>query len=104
MRNQIIRYRAVSKKVGGKVRWLVDQVVIRKVQKSGKFVAWDLYFQKTRQAFENQDPATWEKLLSRTPKEAAERELRILEEDYKAAIDDAVECFNGIVDLRKVLN
>ena len=58
MRNQIIRYRAVSKKVGGKVRWIVDQVVIRKVQKDHKFVAWDLYFQKTRQAFENQDPAT----------------------------------------------
>jgi len=104
MSNRLIRYRAVSMKVAGKVRWIVDQVVIRKVQQGNKFVAWDLYFQKTRKAFENQNPEHWKNLLSRTPKEAAERELRVLEEDYKAAIDDALECFNGIVDLRKVLD
>ncbi len=104
MSNRLIRYRAVSMKVAGKVRWLVDQVVIREVVRGKKVVAWDLYFQKTRKAFEGQDPARWAPLLSRTPKKAALREIHLLQSEYKEAVDDAMECFEAITDLSKVVD
>jgi len=99
MSNRLIRYYANSYKSRGQIRWRVEQVIIREVYRNKQVVAWDLYFQSSRKAFEGVDPSTWSQLLSKTPKQAAAREIEILNEEFKMAIEDASSCAYGTQEL-----
>lgn len=103
MSNRLIRYYANSYKSHGQIRWRVERVVIREVYRNKEVVAWDLYFQSSRKALEGVEPHTWAQLLSKTPKEAALREVEILNQEFRMAVEDAAECSYGIQDLSRWL-